>query len=370
MGGRIGPKYPIIPLTKTHLHKIRDTSRLQYVLYFDIYNSCLRGDYMTLLERYQSLFILAAVTLGLLLGQFVWISANAATSITPFLMAMLFGVFIQIPFQHLGEALKDIKFTSLSMAMNFIWTPALAYVLGFIFLRQAPDLWVGLIMLMVTPCTDWYIVFTKIACGNVPLATVQLPWKLLMQLLLLPFYLLFLAGALVNIDHSILLLSIANVLVMPFLLAFIVRKVLLTLKNERWLEEQILPKVSVGQFIFLLSAITAMFASQGETLVSNPTLLLKLLPPIAIFFTINFLIGQGIGRLFKFSYENVVCFNFTTLARNSPLSLAIAISAFPHRPLIALVLVIGPLIELPVLAFTAQLLLFLRRKGFWSSFLQ
>jgi ACR3 family arsenite efflux pump ArsB len=68
-----------------------------------------------------------------------------------------------------------------------------------------------------------------------------------------------------------------------------------------------------------------------------------------------------------FKYENVVCFNFTTLARNSPLSLAIAISAFPDRPLIALVLVIGPLIELPVLSLIAQLLLFLRRKGYWAS---
>lgn len=38
---------------------------------------------------------------------------------------------------------------------------------------------------------------------------------------------------------------------------------------------------------------------------------------------------------------------FTSLARNSPLSLAIAIAAFPDQPLISLALVIGPLIELP-----------------------
>ena len=39
---------------------------------------------------------------------------------------------------------------------------------------------------------------------------------------------------------------------------------------------------------------------------------------------------------------------FTSLARNSPLSLAIA--AFPDQPLISLALVIGPLIELPILS--------------------
>lgn len=321
---------------------------------------------MTLFERLQSLFILIAVALGLILGQFYWMAANAASFITPFLMVMLFGVFLQIPLHHLGRALKNFKFTGLSLGMNFIWTPILAYILGFLFLREAPDLWVGLIMLMVTPCTDWYIVFTNIACGNVPLATVQLPWKLLLQLLLLPFYLFILAGSLVAINTDILISSIVKVLVIPFLLAFIFRQIMLSMKKGIWLEENVLPKVSVGQFIFLALAITAMFASQGGTLLQNPIIVLQLLPPIVLFYFINFIIGQGLGRALKFSYENVVCFNFTTLARNSPLSLAIAISAFPDRPLIAFALVIGPLIELPILAMIAQFLLFLRKKGFWS----
>ena len=46
----------------------------------------------------------------------------------------------------------------------------------------------------------------------------------------------------------------------------------------------------------------------------------------------------------------------TTLARNSPVALAIAVTAFPDEPLIALALVIGPLIELPVLACVSQVL--------------
>lgn len=45
----------------------------------------------------------------------------------------------------------------------------------------------------------------------------------------------------------------------------------------------------------------------------------------------------------------------TTTARNSPIALAIAVAAFPDRPLIAVALVIGPLVELPVLAVLAQI---------------
>ena len=50
------------------------------------------------------------------------------------------------------------------------------------------------------------------------------------------------------------------------------------------------------------------------------------------------------------SYKDTVSLSLTTLARNSPVALAIAVTAFPDEPLIALALVIGPLIELPVLA--------------------
>ena len=41
------------------------------------------------------------------------------------------------------------------------------------------------------------------------------------------------------------------------------------------------------------------------------------------------------------SYKDTVSLSLTTLARNSPVALAIAVTAFPDEPLIALALVIG-----------------------------
>jgi len=52
----------------------------------------------------------------------------------------------------------------------------------------------------------------------------------------------------------------------------------------------------------------------------------------------------------------------TTLARNSPIALAIAMTAFPGEPLIALTLIIGPLLELPILAIITQILLMLKNR--------
>jgi len=75
------------------------------------------------------------------------------------------------------------------------------------------------------------------------------------------------------------------------------------------------------------------------------------------------MLGRFVSRLLKFSYEDSASLNLTTLARNSPLSLAIAVVAFPDQPLIALALVVGPLIELPLLAVTSQILLWIRKRG-------
>lgn len=75
-------------------------------------------------------------------------------------------------------------------------------------------------------------------------------------------------------------------------------------------------------------------------------------------FIINYVLGRLVGRLLKFSYEDTVSLSLTIIARNSPVALAIAVTAFPNQPLIASTLVIGPLIELPILAIVSQVLLF------------
>jgi len=318
---------------------------------------------MSLTEKLQSAFVIIAILLGLILGQIKWVEENAVSLIVPSLMVMLYGVFLNIPLNRLGQAFQNYKMTGLVLGMNFLWTPVFVWGLGAIFLRDSPDLWVGLIMLMVTPCTDWYLIFTGIAKGNVALATAFLPWNMILQVVLLPVYLLVLVGKLVQIDIAIFLESIVLILAIPMLLAFIA-KWLIPKVNGFWRELPL--KIAAGQTLFLCVAITAVFASQGQTLIQHPDVLLKMLPPIFSFYVITFFLAQVIARFGNFSYEDFACFSCTTLARNSPLALAIATSIFPDRPLITLVLAIEPLIELPVMVLVSQLLLFLRRKWRYS----
>ena len=71
----------------------------------------------------------------------------------PFLIIMLFGVFLQVPIKNLRKALSNKKVTALSLAINFLWTPLLAFGLGRLFFHDSPDVFIALIMDLVTPCT-------------------------------------------------------------------------------------------------------------------------------------------------------------------------------------------------------------------------
>ncbi|BCX04732.1 MAG: arsenic resistance protein [Candidatus Roseilinea sp.] len=321
---------------------------------------------MRLIEKLQSPIILAAVFVGLALGNVPVLAEPAGHLILPLLMLMLTGAFLNVPLRRFGDVLNHRRIAFISLVVNFAWTPLLAWLLGWLFLRDMPALWIGLIMLLVTPCTDWYLVFTGIARGNLALSTALLPVNLTLQLVLLPIYLLLLAGTVISPDAWRIVQSVALVLLLPLATAIALRAVVIRARGEGWLFGRALPLVQAGQTLCLALAIAAMFASQGDVLAQNPHAFLRLLVPLLLFYAINIGLALTIGRALRASYDDVASLCCTTLARNSPIALGIALAAFPEQPVIALTLVIGPLIELPVLGVVSQMLLWIRRTGAFS----
>ncbi|ARE87194.1 arsenic resistance protein [Clostridium formicaceticum] len=243
----------------------------------------------------------------------------------------------------------------------------LAFGLSFIFFRDTPDVFIALIMDMVTPCTDWYLVFTGIAGGSIALSTTFLPWNLFMQFISIPVAIFLFAGTVVEIQPYFFLESFLRVLLLPFIIAVLTRKIILYIKDENWFEQNILGRVGIFQSLFLMFAIMAMFASQGIILIENLGLVIRLIIPVTLFFIINFSVGQIIGRGFKLSYQEGTSLIFTILARNAPLALTIAVATFPDKPLIPLVLAVKSLIELPMLFAFSQLMLLFYSKKWWTN---
>jgi Arsenite efflux pump ACR3 and related permeases len=176
------------------------------------------------ISKLQPVIIIVAAAIGIILGQNLFLSDNMGMLIEPFLMVLLFFIFLRVDIKDIGKSIKNVKYTGTSLLINFVWTPFFAVLLGYLFLGDSMDMQIGFLMLLVTPCTDWYLVFTGIAKGNVPLNAAILPLNLVIQVLLLPFYLfLFIGTGSSSFDMGSMLMGIVYVLVIPFVLANLVK---------------------------------------------------------------------------------------------------------------------------------------------------
>jgi ACR3 family arsenite efflux pump ArsB len=316
---------------------------------------------MSKLEKYQTLIIFAAMPLGLLLGQIKIIETYADNFVTPFLFIMLFGAFLNIPLKDYRKAFSNVRFSITTIGINFIWTPILVWLLGKLFLSHSPVMQLGFIMLMVTPCTDWYLIFTGMVKGNVPLSATVLPVNLVFQVVLLPVYLLIFGGVSGNVNILDVINSVIIMLILPFTLAQIGKWLLNKMKDSNQ-KDRIFNMFGSMQTILLAMAISAMFASKARSLLSSLNVVAVLLIPIVLFYIINFLLSQGVGKAFRYSYEDRASLTLTTIAKNSPMTLGVALMAFPNEPLIHLIMVIEPLIELPAMMLITRILLMIRKR--------
>jgi ACR3 family arsenite efflux pump ArsB len=313
------------------------------------------------MEKLEPLLLALAALCGLALGRLTPLGPAVEPLVQPLLILMLLGVFWDIPLKDLGRGFANLRFAGVSLAINFLWIPVFAWILASVLLSGEPDLQIGFIMLLVTPCTDWYLVFTAMARGNVPLSASILPMNLLVQLALLPVYLWLFGGLYGQIDLGGLLWSALAVLAVPLAAARLLFRAGRDRKRLRGALQRLLPGL---RFWYLWLAVAFMFAGEGRHIVERPDVFLRLLAPTLAFFVLNFVLVRLAGDMLGFPWRDSVSLSMTTLARNSPVALIVAVSAFPDRPLVALALVIGPLIELPVLALLAKVLLWLgRRRG-------
>ena len=309
---------------------------------------------MKLVEKFEPMIIFISIILGLILSNISLIAHNTDYLITVFLCLMLFGLFLEIPLSKLKNSFKNVKFNLTSLIINFIWTPLFGYFLGSLFLKGNIDVLIGFFMLILTPCTDWYLIFTKLAKGDLALSLSILPINLILQIVLLPIYLVIFFSNGISLDYPQLAYSLLIVIVIPFVASQIAKFIL---------NDDHIGKISSLQTYFLALAVMCIFASQGDLLLKNLDSIVKIFIPLIIFFGANAVIDLLISEKINFTYPEYASLTMTTLARNSPLALAIAINSFPGHELISIALVIGPLIELPILYVVSKFCLWVKNSG-------
>lgn len=142
-----------------------------------------------MLERYQVALYLLAIALGAALG---WASPTLGEALElwlwPVLAGLLYATFTQVPFANVTRALRDIRFVMALMVGNFVIMPAVVWGLVQL-VPLGPAATLGVLLVLLMPCTDWFIGFAHLGRGDGARAVAVAPLLLGLQLPLLPLYL-------------------------------------------------------------------------------------------------------------------------------------------------------------------------------------
>lgn len=263
--------------------------------------------------------------------------------ITPVLAILLYGMFAQIPFLHLRDALADRRFLAAVLVTNFVLVPVLVGLLIQL-LPDQPPLLLGVLLVLLTPCIDYVVVFTHLGGGNARLMLAATPVLLLAQLVLLPLYLwLFMGGQ-----------AVAVMKAEPFLAAFtglIVIPLLLALATESWAKRRRSGRVWLKATAWLpvpFMALTLLIivASQIGKIEAQLPWVAQAIPLYIAFLVVAPLLALVTGRVFGLETRAGRALTFSTGTRNSLVVLPLALALPEAWSLTAVVIVTQTLVEL------------------------
>jgi arsenite transporter len=83
------------------------------------------------------------------------------------------------------DALRDHRFMGAVLIGNFLLIPLVVWGL-LAFLPDDPAIRLGVLVVLLVPCTDWFITFTHLGGGDTRRAIAATPVNLIVQIALLP----------------------------------------------------------------------------------------------------------------------------------------------------------------------------------------
>lgn len=319
------------------------------------------------MERRQIGLYLAAIVAGAAAGLLAPDSAAVLElAINPVLGLLLYATFLGIPFAALGRALRDVPFMATVLVLNFAAVPLVVFGLSR-FVAGDQALLVGLLLVLLTPCIDYVIVFTGLAGGAADRLLAAAPVLMLAQMLLLPVYLLMFVGPeLVSaIDPAPFMQALVGLIIVPLGLAAL----------TQWLAGRSLPGgegdlPAVGRSVVGLSVIgsaaghkvmaamqalmvplmmatlAVVVGSQIAGVRQELSSLLAVVPLYAAFLLVMVPLGLLAARTARLDAPASLAVVFSGATRNSLVVLPLALALPEPLALAALVVVTQTLVEL------------------------
>jgi ACR3 family arsenite transporter len=341
---------------------------------------------LSVLDRFLPLWIGVAMFAGIGLGAVIprlnhWLDelrvGTVSLPIALGLLLMMYPVLAKVRYEELGKLRSERRLFAASLALNWIFGPALMFALAWLLLADQPAYRTGIIIVGLARCIAMVLVWNDLACGDREGAAVLVAINSLFQIaaysLLGYFYLTLLPGWL-GLDTQGFEVSIWEVartvlifLGIPLVAGYLSQRIGIRRRGRDWYEQRFLPRIGPITLYGLLFTIVLLFAIQGDAITAKPLDVVRVAAPLLVYFLLMFGVSFGLGKAIGLVYERTTALAFTAASNNFELAIAVAIGVFGATSGQALAGVVGPLVEVPVLVGLVYVALWLRRRLTWPT---
>ena len=315
------------------------------------------------LDRYLTVWIGAAMVLGVALGRFVPGVADALNAVTwhgtslPIaigLFVMIYPIMAEIDYSRIPRVTRTArKEIGLTLVFNWLIAPFLMYGLAVLFLDGHPEFITGLIIVGIAPCIAMVMVWNELASGNQEMCAVCVGVNSLLQIaLFVPYSFVLLTvvrGTSVGVDIPLIAQMVGVFLGLPLVLGYLSQKVGFQTVGRDTYYTEFVERIGPLSLLGLLFTIVVMFALKGDYIVNNPTQIVLIAVPLVIFFAGMWALAYGASVVLGFDYTETISVAFTAASNNFELAIAVAVAVFGIGSNVALATVVGPLVEVPVM---------------------
>jgi arsenite transporter len=326
------------------------------------------GVKMGFFERFLTLWVFLCILVGIGLGYVIPNAFKAVGAleiaqvnlpVAVLIWLMIIPMLLKIDFGALHEVKQHWKGVGVTLFINWGVKPFSMALLAWIFIRWlfAPylppdqlDFYVaGLILLAAAPCTAMVFVWSNLCDGEPHFTLTQVALNdTIMIFAFAPIVALLLGLSAIIVPWDTLFLSVVLYIVIPVILAQVIRAYLLKNSGQVSLDNLLayLQPLSLGA---LLLTLVLLFGFQGEQIIAQPLIIALLAVPILIQVYFNSGLAYLLNRHFGVAHCVAGPSALIGASNFFELAVAAAISLFGFHSGAALATVVGVLIEVPVM---------------------
>lgn len=327
------------------------------------------GADMGFFERYLTIWVFLCIIVGIALGHYFPAPfqaigkmeiAQVNMPVAILIWLMIIPMLLKIDFSTLHHVKEHWRGVGVTLFINWAVKPFSMALLGWIFIRSLFADWLpadqidsyiaGLIILAAAPCTAMVFVWSNLCDGEPNFTLTQVALNdAIMIFAFAPIVALLLGLSAITVPWDTLMLSVVLYIVLPVIVAQLLRKWIFSRPNHDQVLDSVLKKLHPVSLGALLLTLVLLFAFQGEQILAQPMIILLLAIPILIQVYFNSGLAYWLNR--RFGVAHCVAAPSALIGASNFFELAVAtsISLFGFNSGAALATVVGVLVEVPVM---------------------